>query len=93
MNYRANSVWRFQQPTGPSPARHMRVAGDKLVVRVKFAPAGVSQCSNEVLGLIRCGIINAASTGFAPLESYSTSSPHSTEQKVLRWELQKMSVC
>lgn len=66
-HYRANPIWLWQHnadwPVAPR-SDQIDVQSDKLVARVQFPPAGVSSRADEVLGLIRAAVINAASAGF-----------------------------
>ncbi len=70
-HYRTNPIWLWQHNADWPVARsgQIEVQGDKLVARVQFPPAGVSARADEVLGLIRAGVINAASTGFEKAEA------------------------
>jgi HK97 family phage prohead protease len=70
-NFRANPVWLWQHNADWPVARssEISVQGTNLVSRVRFPPAGVSARADEVLGLIRAGIINGASTGFEKVQA------------------------
>jgi HK97 family phage prohead protease len=65
-HYRANPIWLWQHnPDWPvARSAEIGVKGTALVARVSFPAAGVSERADEVLGLIRAGVVNAASTGF-----------------------------
>ena len=65
--YLMNPIWLHQHNPDWPIARSKQIAEDgqgNLIARVQFPPAGVSERADEVLGLIRAGVINAASTGF-----------------------------
>lgn len=65
-NYRRNPIVLFQHnPDWPiARAEEIGVIDGNLVARVRFPDPGVSPRADEVYGLIRAGIVNAASTGF-----------------------------
>jgi len=68
--YRANPVVLWQhdpgQPVGT--AEGVRVEGDKIVARIRFAPLGVSEVADRTRGLVKSGVIGAVSVGFDPTE-------------------------
>ena len=68
--YRANPVVLWQhdpgQPVGT--AEGVRVDGDKIVARIRFAPLGVSEVADRTCGLVKSGVIGAVSVGFDPTE-------------------------
>lgn len=68
--YRANPVVLWQhdpgQPVGT--AEGVRVDGDKIVARIRFAPLGVSEVADRTRGLVKSGVIGAVSVGFDPTE-------------------------
>ncbi len=92
--YRKNPVWLWQHdPDQPiARAENITVKGDDLVARVRFPPAGVSPKADEILGLIRAGIVNAASTGFDVIASelIDRADP-SKGTRITRAELQEVS--
>ena len=69
-HYRANPVVLWQhdpdQPVGN--AEGVRVDGDKIVARIRFAPLGVSEVADRTRGLVKSGVIGAVSVGFEPTE-------------------------
>lgn len=69
--YRQNPVWLWQHnPDWPiARAAQIDIQSGNLVARVQFPPAGVSERADEILGLIRAGVVNAASTGFETIEA------------------------
>lgn len=69
--YRQNPVWLWQHnPDWPiARAAQIDVKDGALIARVQFPPEGVSERADEILGLIRAGVINAASTGFETIEA------------------------
>lgn len=92
--YRNNPVWLFQhEPDWPvSRAVEMAVADGKLVMRVQFPPAGVSARADEICGLVKAGVINAASAGFDPQEAEPIDRANpKAGTRILRCELQEMS--
>jgi HK97 family phage prohead protease len=48
-------------------ALNVRRDGDALVATVQFPPSGVSELADETFGLIRAGVLRAASVGFRPI--------------------------
>ena len=68
--YRANPVVLWQhdpgQPVGT--AEGVRVDGDKIIARVRFAPLGISEVADRTRGLVKSGVIGAVSVGFEPTE-------------------------
>ncbi len=92
--YRNNPVWLWQHnPDWPiARAEQIDVTDGKLVARVRFPEAGVSARADEILGLIRAGVVNAASTGFDSLEAepIDPAKPRSGT-KIVRCELHEMS--
>lgn len=69
--YRANPVVLFNHNRDCPIAScvDIGVYGGELVATVEFPPAGVSAKADEVLGLIKAGVINAASIGFMEVEA------------------------
>ncbi|MDE2342927.1 MAG: HK97 family phage prohead protease [Betaproteobacteria bacterium] len=69
--YRQNPVWLWQHnPDWPiARATTIDVIDGKLVARVTFPAEGVSERADEIYGLVRAGVINAASTGFETIEA------------------------
>lgn len=92
--YRQNPVWLWQHnPDWPiARAEDISVVENKLVARVRFPPQGVSARADEILGLIRAGVVNAASTGFETLEAepIDRAKPNGG-MKITRCELQEVS--
>ncbi len=71
-NYRQNPVVLAQHEQDWPVARAVEIGPDaqnRLVARVKFPPAGVSARADEMLGLVRAGVINAVSSGFDVLQA------------------------
>lgn len=65
--YRNNPIWLWQHNPEHPIARSLEIdvdANDRLVALVQFPPEGVSPKADEIFGLCRSMIINAASTGF-----------------------------
>jgi len=69
--YRQNPVWLWQHnPDWPvARASTIDVIDGNLVARVTFPAEGISTRADEIYGLIRAGVINAASTGFETVEA------------------------
>jgi HK97 family phage prohead protease len=93
-NYRSNPIWLWQHNADWPVARSQEIGvqGDDLVARVQFPPVGVSERADEVLGLIRAGVINAASTGFEKVqaEPIDAANPRSGT-RIVSCELAEMS--
>jgi HK97 family phage prohead protease len=64
--YRNNPIvlWQHNADWPIGRAEAIGVEGTDVVASVRFAPAGVSDIADRVLGLIRSKVVNAASTGF-----------------------------
>jgi HK97 family phage prohead protease len=92
-NYRKNPVWLWSHdpltPVGRST--QIGVQGAALNAKVAFAPAGVSPKADEVRGLVKSGVISAASIGFdfdaADCEPLDPKRPHAGGKRVKRWTL------
>ena len=70
-NYKRNPVILFNHRSYEAPiarAESIGVEGDALVATAQFPKQGVSAKSDEIYGLIKAGLINAASIGFIPTE-------------------------
>lgn len=69
--YRANPVVLWQHDPMHPIARcaEIGIADGKLRALVQFPPEGTSEKADEVYGLIRAGVVNAASIGFLPLDA------------------------
>ncbi len=67
-HFRRNPIVLFQHsPSLPiARATDISLQGNQLVATAEFPPAGVSQKADEVLGLLKAGILNATSIGFMP---------------------------
>lgn len=69
-NYRRNPIWLWSHdtdvPTGN--AENITITTDSISCRVRFAPRGISPRADEVNGLVKAGVIRAASIGFDPIE-------------------------
>lgn len=70
-SYRQNPVILFSHDPASPVARCVTIGldGGNLAGLVQFPDAGVSPLSDQILGLIQAGIINATSIGFAVTES------------------------
>ena len=92
--YRRNPIILLQHdPDRPiANAIDISVRGDDLIAVVKFPPFGVSRTADEALGLIKAGVISAASTGFDPIKSelIDRNDP-SKGTRIVRAELQEIS--
>jgi len=89
-SYKTNPVWLWSHdPLTPvGRCEEIAVDGDKIRARVRFAPAGISAKADEIRGLVKSGVINAASVGFEPLdgEPLDPKKPKGG-QRYTRWEL------
>ncbi len=92
--YRSNPVVLWQHNPDWPVARtvDIGVIGDDLVARVQFPAEGVSEQCDEIYGLIKAGIINAASTGveIRDVEPVDPAQPKGA-MRILRCELQEFS--
>ena len=61
-------LWQHNPEHPIAKALEMSIVGGRLRSLVQFPDANVSSKANEIYGLIRCGIVNAASIGFNPKE-------------------------
>ena len=70
-SYRRNPVVLFNHdPATPvGTASNIRVAGDKLLARVTFAPAGVSTKADEIRGLVKAGVLLGVSAGIQAISA------------------------
>jgi HK97 family phage prohead protease len=88
--YRANPMvlWQHlpEEPVGR--AMRVRVEGDKIVARIRFAPLGVSDVADRIRGLVKSGIITTVSVGFEPTEAepLDPAKPRGG-QRFTAWEL------
>ena len=88
--YRANPVVLWQhdpgQPVGT--AEGIRVDGDTIIARVRFAPLGISEVDDRTRGLVKSGVIGAVSVGFEPTdgEPLDPARPRGG-QRFTGWEL------
>jgi HK97 family phage prohead protease len=94
-NYRTNPIvlWQHDPAMPVGRAVEIGVSGTDLVATVEFAPEGVSQHADTVYGLIKAGIVNAASTGFETREAepIDPTNPRTGGIKILSAELQEFS--
>jgi hypothetical protein len=92
--YRTNPIvlWQHNPDRPIARAEHIGVTNGKLVAKVRFADAGISEQADEIFGLIKCGIINTASTGveIRRTEPINPSAPNAGI-RVLTCELQEFS--
>jgi HK97 family phage prohead protease len=92
--YRRNPVVLFaHDPTRPvGNASSIRIAGDALLARVKFAPAGASVTADEVRGLVKGGVIRAVSAGII-VNAYEPINPNRPANglRITSWELLEFS--
>jgi uncharacterized protein len=64
-------LWQHDVQQPVAKCIEMGIVDGKLRAKVQFPDAGVSKKADEVYGLVKAGIINAASIGFSPRESES----------------------
>ncbi len=69
-NFKASRtvLWNHDQDHPVGSCTDIAVKQGRLEATVMFAPAGVSAKADEICGLVKAGVINAASIGFLPLE-------------------------
>lgn len=95
-NYRKNPIvlWQHDPMHPVGRAEQIQVAGDKIVARIKFAPAGVSHKADEIRGLVKSGIVSGVSVGMEPIdaEPLDPKKPRGG-QRVTRWEMLECSFC
>jgi Escherichia/Staphylococcus phage prohead protease len=70
-NFRRNPIvlWQHLPECPVGRAETIRLAGDKILARVKFAPTGVSEIADQTRGLVKAGIVTGVSCGFDPIET------------------------
>ena len=68
-------LWGHDPDKPIAKALSIGVEGGSLRALVQFPPAGVSAKSDETYGLIKAGIVNATSIGFAPVSSEPMEPP------------------
>lgn len=94
-NYRTNPVvlWQHDPACPIGRATEIGVIGTDLVATVEFAPEGVSHHADTVYGLIKAGVINAASTGFETREAepLDPANPRTGGIRITACELQEFS--
>jgi HK97 family phage prohead protease len=61
-------LWQHNQDHPIARCTEMSIVTGKLRAVVQFPETGISAKSDEIYGLIKAGIVNAASIGFDPLE-------------------------
>lgn len=96
-NYRKNPVVLWQHMTEQPPvarAEEVRVDGDSIAARVRFAPVGISAKADEIRGLVKSNIISGVSVGIDPIETepLDPKKPRGG-QRVGSWELLEISFC
>lgn len=94
--YRRNPIvlWQHDPLTPVGRAEDVKVTGDKITARVRFAPDGISTKADEVRGLVKSGIVSTLSVGFDPVEAtpLDPSKPRGG-QRIHAWELLEFSFC
>jgi HK97 family phage prohead protease len=89
-SYRANPIvlWQHSPEEPVGRAEGVRVEGDKIIARIRFAPLGVSHVADRIRGLVKSGIITTVSVGFEPKESepLDPAKPRGG-QRFTAWEL------
>jgi HK97 family phage prohead protease len=95
-NFQRNPIilWQHQAEEPVARAEDVRVEGDKIIARVRFAPTGVSPTADRVRGLVKAGIVNCMSVGFEPLDG-TPIDPNRPRggQRFSSWELLEVSFC
>lgn len=94
--YRKNPIvlWQHDADHPVGRADEVRLDGDKIVAKVRFAPAGISHKADEIRGLVKSGIICTMSVGMDPLEMepLDPAKPRGG-QRMTKWELLECSFC
>ncbi|WP_372422831.1 phage major capsid protein [Salinarimonas chemoclinalis] len=69
-HFKANPVvlWQHDPHQPIARAKHIYAVGNRVEATVTFPPVGASQRADEVLALVKAGIVNAASIGFRAIE-------------------------
>jgi HK97 family phage prohead protease len=89
-NYRRNPVVLFgHDPLQPIARCTIGVEGNAVVATITFPEPGVSEKSDEVLRLLKAGILSAVSVGFQPLEWEPI---RGAGLRFTKWELLELSV-
>ena len=93
-NYLRNPVvlWQHSPDDPVGNAENVRVEGDKIVARVRFAPTGISEVADRTRGLVKSGVIQAVSVGFEPLDGLplDPAKPRGG-QRFTKWDLLEFS--
>jgi uncharacterized protein len=94
--YRLNPIilWQHDPEHPIGNAEAVRIDGDKLKARVRFAPAGISRKADEIRGLVKAGVISALSVGFDPKDGQPLDprKPYGG-MRFTSWELLECSFC
>lgn len=95
-NYRRNPIvlWQHDPEHPVGRAEDIRVEGDKIKARIRFAPLGISAEADKVRGLVKSGIVSTTSVGMDPIEAepLDPAKPRGG-QRVKKWELLECSFC
>jgi len=69
--FRMNPVvlWGHNPNMPIARAMNIELENGRLVAMVQFPPSGISERSDEVFGLVSCGVVNGISIGFLPVKS------------------------
>ena len=94
--YKRNPIWLwshdYNKPVGR--ADQIMVGSNNIAMRVRFAAPGISQTADEVRGLVKDGIVSAASVGFdfnsADAEPLDPKNPRGG-RRVNKWVLYECS--
>ena len=93
-NYLRNPVvlWQHNPDEPVGNAEAIRIEGDQIIARVRFAPLGISEVADRTRGLVKSGVIQAVSVGFEPLdgEPLDPTKPRGG-QRFTRWDLLEFS--
>lgn len=93
-NFRRNPIWLwshdYDAPIGRAEAIAIEAA--RIVQRVRFAPLGISRKADEIRGLVKAGIVSAASIGFEVVEwEWIDPKQPARGKRVTRWVLYECS--
>jgi HK97 family phage prohead protease len=91
-HFRKNPVVLFAHAYRDLPiatTETIAVRGGRLTATARFPEAGVNRLSDDVLALIRAGVLNAVSVGFRPLEWHRNEHGGRTytRQELLEWSI------
>lgn len=86
-------LWQHMSDQPIGRAEDIRIDGNKIVARIRFAPLGISAKADEIRGLTKAGILGAVSVGFEIIDA-APLDPKKPRGGLLisRWLLLELSV-